>query len=202
MSAGVEAEREPFLLISLSTAGGTASLRVAAWRKLRALGAVYLQQSVCLLPAREPVVRHVRRLLARVHADGGTGQILTITVPDPAEYGGLVTQFNTARDAEYAEVCDRTPAMLAEIATETARGRATYAEVEESEADLQRFRTWLAKIGARDYFTAAGRAAAEEAVDRCARALAEFEGAALAADTGDPPPAASPFPDRSTEEGD
>jgi hypothetical protein len=173
----------------VSTAGGTASLRVAVWRKLRSLGAVYLQQSVCLLPAREALSRQSRRLLAKVHAEGGSGQMLTITVPDPNERDQVIAQFNAARDVEYAEILDRTPAMLAEIDAETSRGRATYAEVEESEADLHRFRTWLAKITARDYFGASGRAAAEAAVEQCAQAHAVFEAAALAADTepvGDP----------------
>jgi hypothetical protein len=185
MAAGSGVERERFMLVSVSTVGGPAGLRVTVWRKLRSLGAVYLHQSVCLLPAREAPTRQVRRLLAKVHAEGGSGQLLTIAIPDPVEYANVVAQFNAARDGEYAEVLDRTPAMLAELAGETARGRATYAEVEESEADLQRFRTWLNKIVARDYFGAPGRAAAEAAVARCAQALAGFEAAALAAEAGE-----------------
>jgi hypothetical protein len=179
--------RERFLLISVSTVGGPASLRVQVWRKLRSLGALYLQQSVCLLPARDRPIREVGRLLARVHAQGGIGRVITIEVPDEREYATLVTEFNAARDAEYSEVLERTPALLAEIASETARGRATYAEVEESEADLNRFRTWLAKIVPRDYFGASGRTAAEAAVADCARALAEFEAAALSAEAGTEP---------------
>lgn len=175
--------RERLLLVSVSTAGGPASLRVQVWRKLRSLGALYLQQSVCLLPARERPAREVTRLLARVHEQGGTGRVLGIEVPDEREYASLVAQFNAERDAEYAEVRERTPALLAEIATETARGRATYAEVEESEADLDRFRAWLAKIVARDYFNAPGRAAADAAVEECVHALAQFEAAALSAET-------------------
>src|ERR1051326_5930460 len=50
-------ERERFLLVSASTAGASAATRVRVWRKLRSLGALYLQQSVCLLPDREPVRR-------------------------------------------------------------------------------------------------------------------------------------------------
>jgi hypothetical protein len=187
MPTGSPPNVEPFLLVSVSTAGAPPSLRVQVWRKLRSLGALYLQQSVCLLPARDRPTRQVRRLLARVHTEGGTGRVLTITVADQQEYAALVAEFNTARDAEYAEVLQRTPALLQEIATETARGRATYAEVEESEADLDRFRAWLTKIDARDYFHAPGRAAADAAVARCAQALAEFEAAALSAETGAAP---------------
>jgi hypothetical protein len=176
--------RERFLLVSASTAGAPAATRVRAWRRLRSLGALYLQQSVCLLPAREPVRRQVQRLLASVHADGGTARSLTVMVDDAAEYAGLVAQFNAERDAEYAEVVERAPQLLAELEKETARGRATYAEVEESEADLDRFEKWLAKIAARDYFAAGGGPAARQAVERCRAALAAFEDAAIAAQAG------------------
>jgi len=181
-SEGIAVER--FVLVAVSTAGGPASLRVQVWRKLRSLGAVYVQQSVCLLPAREPVLREVRRLAAKVRADGGTARTLTVEISDPGEYKQLIAEFDAARDVEYAEVVERVPALLAEIATETAKGRTTYAEVEESEADLDRFHTWLAKIAARDYFAAAGGQAAREAVARCEQAVAEFEQAALRAEAG------------------
>ena len=70
----------------------------------------------------------------------------------------------------------------AELDKERARGRTTYAEVEESEADLQRYRSWLAKITARDYFGAPGGAAAQAAVTAAAAELAAFEQAALIAE--------------------
>lgn len=180
--------RERFLLVSASTAGAAAATRVRMWRKLRSLGALYLQQSVCLLPDREPVRRQVHRLLASVRADGGTARTLTVSVEDEAQYAQLVAEFNAERDAEYAEVVGRAPQLLAELEQETARGRASYAEVEESEADLERFGKWLAKIAARDYFAAGGGRAAREAVERCRAALAAFEDAAIAAQAGEPSP--------------
>ncbi|MEU6664874.1 Chromate resistance protein ChrB [Streptomyces sp. NPDC046727] len=41
------------------------------WRKLKGLGALYLQQSVCLLPDRPAVAAAVNGLRERVHTDGG-----------------------------------------------------------------------------------------------------------------------------------
>ncbi|MGW2229456.1 Chromate resistance protein ChrB [Streptomyces formicae] len=181
-TAGPEQER--FLLVSASTAGAPAATRVRVWRKLRSLGALYLQQSVCLLPDRAPVRRQVQRLVASVRKDGGTARSLTVDIADTVEYAELVAEFNAARDIEYAEVVERAPELLAELEMETARGRATYAEVEESEADLERFEKWLAKISARDHFAAPGGQAAREAVERCRAALAAFEDAALAAEAG------------------
>ena len=175
-----------WLLISVSTAGAPGTLRVQVWRKLRSLGALYLQQSVCLLPEREETSRQVRRLLDRVRQHGGSARSLRVTFPDPAEQPQVIGEFNAARDAEYAEVLDRLPAFGEELALERARGRATYAEVEESEADLGRFHSWLAKIGARDYFAAPNGPTARSAVQDAAADLAAFEQAALASEAPEP----------------
>ncbi|MFG1644258.1 Chromate resistance protein ChrB [Amycolatopsis sp. NPDC049252] len=176
-----EPERS-WLLISVSTAGAADTLRVQVWRKLRALGALYLQQSVCLLPARAEVLRELRRLADRIRHQGGTARILTMAFTDPAEEQAVIAELNAARDAEYAEVLDRLPELRRELADEQARGNATYAEVEESEADLQRFRTWLGKIATRDYFAAPGGQTARDAVEQAAAELAAFEEAALRAE--------------------
>jgi hypothetical protein len=175
-----------WLLVVTSTAGGPPSLRVQVWRRLRSLGALYLQQSVCLLPDRPEVARAVRRLLDRVRRDGGEARLLHLSLPEPAEQAQIIEAFRGERAAEYAEVLERVPSLLEELASERARGRTTYAEVEESEADLERFRSWLSKIAARDYFGAANAAEAHAAVERCAAELAAFEQAALAAEAPEP----------------
>jgi hypothetical protein len=192
-----EADDGGWLLISASTAGGAGTLRVQVWRKLRSLGALYLQQSVCLLPARPEVVKEVRRLTDRIRHQGGTARVLSMTFTDPAEENAVIGELNDARDAEYAEVLERLPELRRELADERARGNANYAEVEESEADLERFRTWLAKIAARDYFTAPGGQAARAAVDEAAAELAAFEEAALHAEAPESAPSSNTTAPRS-----
>jgi hypothetical protein len=184
---------QDWLVVSVSTAGAAGTLRVQVWRKLRSLGAVYLQQSVCLLPARDEVVRQMRRLTDRIRHQGGTARVLQMRFTNPAEEQSMVEEFNAARDSEYSEMLERIPALREELAQERARGRATYAEVEESEADLERFRAWLAKIAARDYFAAPVGQAARAAIDDAAADLAAFEQLALQADAAANP---TPAPDR------
>lgn len=60
-------------------------------------------------------------------------------------------EFNDARNSEYHELSDRVPSFLEELAMDSKRGCTTYAEAEESEADLERFRSWLGKVARRDY---------------------------------------------------
>jgi hypothetical protein len=179
----MERSKREWLLLSIST-GRDASLRVFAWRKLRKLGAVYLHQSVCLLPNVSRVTEAIEPVVARIRSQGGRVRILTVALHD-RDHEALAAEQRGERDDEYGEVVERVPQFLAEIEMETSRGRATYAEVEESEADLERFEKWLASIADRDYFNAPRVADARLAVQQCREALAAFEALALAADTDD-----------------
>ena len=111
-------------------------------------------------------------------------RILTVALHDN-DHEALAAEQRDERDDEYNEVVDRVPQFLDEIELETDRGRASYAEVEESEADLERFEKLLASIADRDYFQAPRGADARLAVQRCREALAAFEALALAADSDD-----------------
>jgi hypothetical protein len=172
-----------WLLISVSAPGGKSStLRVYAWRNLRSLGAHYLQQSVCLLPATAKTRRAATRVVARLRAEGGQGELLQIALTDARQEETIVDAFQRERTDEYGEVTESTAQFHAELALERRRGRATYTELEESDADLARHQKWLAAIRARDYFDAPGAAEAEAAVAACEQALAEFEAEALSAE--------------------
>jgi len=108
--------------------------------------------------------------------------VLRIAFDDVNEEARVIAELQAARDDEYGEVLERVPAFLDELTSERDHDRATYEEVEESEADLERFRAWLAKIDRRDYFGASRRADAHAAVQRCAEALEAFESEAFARD--------------------
>jgi hypothetical protein len=180
-------EREHTWLLVAIVTGSDAALRVRVWRELRKLGAVYLHASVCLLPDRPSVARTVETLARRVRSGGGSARVLKTVLLDNDEEVAVAIEQAADRDREYEEVVERTTEFLAEIDRETLRNRATYTEVEESEADLERFERWLASIAARDYFNAKGRQQAEAAIERCRQALAAFEAAAVASDTGTSP---------------
>jgi hypothetical protein len=170
---------ERWLIITVSTSGASSTLRVHAWRKLRGLGAHALHQSVYLLPDRPSTRRAVTRLIARVQREGGHGRMLQIALSDEREEQELMAAFSAERSDEYGEIVERTLDFLREIETERQRGRMTYTEVEESDADFKRFQRWLAAVRERDYFGAPGQQEAIDAVASCERALAEFEAAAF-----------------------
>lgn len=176
-----------WLLITVSTPpGGTSTLRVYAWRNLRSLGAHYLQQSVCLLPATPKTTRAVARLVTRLRAEGGHGEMLRIQLTDAKQEAAIVDAIQRERSDEYHELVGSTRQFHQELELERGRGRATYTELEESDVDLARYQKWLAAIRARDYFEAPGGQEAAAAVASCEEALARFESDALSAELDEP----------------
>ncbi|MEC5181542.1 Chromate resistance protein ChrB [Arthrobacter sp. CG_A4] len=171
-----------WLLVTVSTAGAPAALRVTVWRKLKELGALYLQQSACLLPQLPATSRAISQLSTRIMRDGGTVRVLTMAFSDPAQEQDIIRELQTARKDEYAEVLERFPSFFAELGMETARGRTTFEEVEESEADLARFRSWISKIRARDYFQAPLGDQARTELIRAEEAMTLFAEAAMLTD--------------------
>jgi hypothetical protein len=172
-----------WLLITVSTPSGASStLRVYAWRNLRRLGAHYLQQSVCVLPATPKTTRATTRLVTRLRAEGGRGELLRIQLTDARQEAGVIDSMQRERADEYRELVERTRQFHKELEQERRRGRATYTELEESDVDLARYQKWLAAIRARDYFDALGGEEAAAAVASCEEALARFESEALSAE--------------------
>jgi hypothetical protein len=175
-----------WLLITASTpAGATSTLRVYVWRNLRSLGAHYLRQSVCLLPATPKTTRAVTRLVTRLRAEGGHGEMLRISLTDPRQEAAVIDAMQRERTDEYREVVGSTRQFHKELEFERRRGRAMYTELEESDADLARHQKWLGAIRARDYFNAPGGEEAAAAVASCEEALAIFESEALSAELDD-----------------
>ncbi len=169
-----QAARQRWLLINVDAGGAPASV-IGAWRRLRALGALYLQPSVCLLPERPETHRPVERIVARVQRAGGSARVFPVGLLDADDEPDVIAAFSAERSDEYDQVVDRTRHFLEEISKERGHRRVSYIEVEEAQADLRRLRRWLTAIHRRDYFDAPGHAEAQDAVARCEHALAEFE---------------------------
>jgi hypothetical protein len=168
-----------WLLVTTSTPGSSSTLRVWAWRRLRGLGAHYLQQSTCVLPATPETRRAVNRVLTRLRDDDAHGQALAIAFTDTTQEDAIIAAFKAERADEYREVVERTQSFHDELAHERSARRVTYTELEESDANLAQLKRWLDSIRARDYFDAPGASEAIAAVESCERALAEFETDAL-----------------------
>ncbi len=174
------APRPTWLLLAYRIPSEPSRLRATVWRRLKSHGAIYLQNSVAALPASASNERALRTLRAEIGELGGTASLLRAE----ALVGGadISAAYNAARDDEYEEIIDKCGDFLAEIEKETAHEHFSYAELEENEEDLTKLRRWLDKVTDRDTLSAAGCAAAEQALVACVTALEGFAAHVYAAD--------------------
>ena len=161
-----------WLLLVYRVPSAPSRLRAAVWRRLKSLGAIYLQNSAAALPASIGAERALRKLRSQILEMGGTAALLSCSVlagePD------VRAAFQAARDDEYEEIVDKCEDFLGQVKKEYAADHFTYAELEENEVDLVKLRNWFARVRQRDVFGAAGRPAAEKALETCQQALDDY----------------------------
>ncbi|MDA7417753.1 ChrB domain-containing protein [Xenophilus arseniciresistens] len=137
--------------------------RIALWRKLKGMGAVYLQSGVCLLPKTDDHMRRLKMLANDVSEMGGDCVILETAALDAGQQAKVLERFKADRDEQYGEFIGRCADFEAEIAKEVAKKKFTYAELEEEDTDLKKLQSWFEKIHKLDFY---GAARAEEAARR------------------------------------
>jgi DNA-binding transcriptional regulator PaaX len=147
-------------------------LRAAVWRRIKSLGAIYLQNSVAALPASVASERALRKLRREILDMSGTAYLMSASVLEgEAE---VLQAFQAARDDEYEEIVDKCADFLGQVQKEYDASHFTYAELEENEVDLIKLKNWFAKVADRDAFGAGGRAAAERGIEACEQSLEAY----------------------------
>src|SRR5438445_11677702 len=118
-----------------------ASKRVAVWRDLRRLGALYLQQCVCIFPEMPGVTESVNQVAAKIPALGGETFLLDVPRLQPEDEARIIAAFREQRTSEYAEIIEECETkFVKEIEFEHFRENYTFEEAEEIEQDLEKIR--------------------------------------------------------------
>ena len=159
-------DTKSWLLFAYKVPAEPAAKRVALWRRLKGMGAIYLQNGVCLLPKTDDHVRRLKMLENDITEAGGDGVILETIALDRPQEGKVVGRFRADRDDAYRELIDKCDDFEAEIAKETVAQHFTYNELEENDVELKKLQGWLEKIKKLDFY---GGGLAEEAAERLRR---------------------------------
>jgi hypothetical protein len=144
-----------------------AAKRIALWRRLKGMGAVYLQNGVCLLPKTDDHVRRLKMLENDIAELGGEAVILETVALDRAQEEKVLGRFKADRDEAYREFIDKCDDFEGEIAKEIAAEHFTYAELEENDVDLKKLQGWLEKIGKLDFYGGALASEARRRLKQC-----------------------------------
>src|SRR5437764_12477996 len=153
-----------------------ASKRVAVWRDLKRLGALYLQQCACIFPDIPGLTDEVQEVAAKIPALGGETFLLEVPRLTPEDEARIIDAFRTQRANEYAEIIEECETkFVKEIEFEHFRQNYTFEEAEEIEQDLDKIRRWFDQVKVRDWFRADRRDEVETWLARCQGLLAGFE---------------------------
>ncbi len=153
---------------------------MSLWRQLKAAGALYLQDSVCALPDTAEHRALFEGLAMEVRNNDGQALVLVANGLADADEESVIERFNAERDRDYAEIAEQCAVLMAEFERERARGRFTYAELEDTEGNLDRLRRWIERVAARDFFAAPRAAEAHAALAACGQEHDRFTADVLA----------------------
>jgi hypothetical protein len=163
-----------WILLAYKVPPEPAKRRIALWRKIKSLGAVYLQNGVCLLPKTEDHVRRLKILENEISEMEGEAVLLETIGLDRAQEEKLLAHFNADRNEAYQEFLERCAGFEAEIARESAAGKFTFAELEENDEDLKKLASWLEKIRKLDFHGASLAGQSSERLAQCEALLEAF----------------------------
>jgi hypothetical protein len=161
-----------WLLLVYRVPSEPSRLRATVWRRIKSLGAIYLQSSAAALPAGTAAERALRKLRSEILDMAGTAVLLSCEVL--AGESDIRSQFQDARDDEYEEIVDKCADFIAGIDKEYRDNHFSYAELEENEVDLVKLRTWLQRIKDRDVFGASGLQQAVSSLAACEEKLEAY----------------------------
>jgi hypothetical protein len=169
--------------------------RVAAWRDLRRLGALPLQQGVAALPETGELPARLDAIVERIEREGGSWHRFRLVELSADQQRLLEREWNELRSQEYREIVEECETKFErEIEFELFRGNLTAAEAEELEADLEKIKAWIRRVVERDWFGAESREEAEAAILRCEQALEDFVEKVYVAEQAEGPSLEPPRP--------
>lgn len=166
--------RLKWIIISYRVPADPSTVRVKIWRLLKSIGALYIQQSVCILPLTTETHEVAVQLQSLVNDNHGEVQSLEVDQFASATEAQLIKLFNEQRAAEYKEFLGGCSAFKQEIQTETQFGKFTFHEVEENEAELVRLKRWYRKILKRDFFHSEHALISQTELEKCEISLRNF----------------------------
>lgn len=156
-------------------------LRAAVWRRLRNLGAVYMQNSAAAVPRNAQSERAMRALRNEI-VEAMSGKAFLINSTSMLGETDLIEMFNDARNDEYEEILDKCRDFHTGVEKEVKEQHFTYGELEENEEDLNKLKGWYEKVKARDMLGASLAEKVADALTECAATLEEFAARVYEAD--------------------
>ena len=162
-----------WLVIAYSLPSEPSRLRVAAWRRMRRLGAVHVNEGFWFLPETPATAEAFQEVARDVRANSGTAWTFAASTTGH-DLSALTARYNEARAIDFSEVVRHCERFMAHIQRETENGHFTFEAVEELEQDLEKRARLLQQARDRDLLNCGAGGEAENRLQACREALDQF----------------------------
>lgn len=163
-----------WLLLTYKVPAEPSKLRVGIWRRIRGMGAVYLQNSICVLPTSSEHQRQLRMVQSDIEQAGGEAVIFETQALDAKQEERVVAYFKRDREQDYEEFLEKCSDYRKEIEKEVKADHYSFAEIKENDEDLKKLKNWLERIKVVDFYGAPARATAEQQLFECEALLENY----------------------------
>lgn len=141
-------------------------LRLQVWRKLQRMGALYLQNAACILPARPDLDENMQYVAAAIEEMGGAAHLFTATMPLPGADERIVAEFRALADGRLEEIAARLDRIQGQLDSP-----ASPSALERAEEELKRERIAYLRARRLAYFGSAREADVDSRLEELKRAL-------------------------------
>ena len=168
--------RQEWILLVHQLPQKPTKLRVRTWRKLQALGAVAIKNSVYVLPYNEKTNEDFLWLRQEIESSGGEANLFRAGSVEGATDNEIIELFRKERDEEYAKLITEFEGLNG-AAREQAKGNSlSVGKLALYQAELSKLRQELDRVTATDFFEAPQGKKARAVFEKCRRELQATEG--------------------------
>lgn len=150
-------------------------LRVRTWRKMQALGAVAIKNSVYVLPYNEKTNEDFQWLTQEIESSGGEANLFRAGSVEGATDKEIIALFRKERDEDYAKLITEFEGLSGAVREQTKGNSLSVGKLAQYQAELSKLRQELERVTGTDFFEAPQGKRARSAFEKCRRALQATE---------------------------
>lgn len=150
-------------------------LRVRTWRKLQALGAVAIKNSVYVLPFNEKTSEDFQWLRQEIESSGGEANLFRAGCAEGATDKEIIALFRKERDEDYTKLITEFDGLSGAAREQTKGNSLSVGKLAQYQSELSKLRQELERVTANDFFEAPQGKKARSAFEKCRRVLQATE---------------------------
>ena len=167
-----ERTRVGWLVLVYRVPSAPPRVRATVRRRLKSLGAIYLQNSTAALPSSLAAERAMRRLRHEILKMSGTAIVLSCDLLVGEQQ--VRAAFITARNDEYEQIIQNCKSFVSGVEEEIGAQRAALTFLQEQEVALRKLQKQFVTVCDRDVFEAPRRRGAASALARADEAIGHY----------------------------